>query len=364
MGKITFIVYDFSVLGGVEIVTARVANALSQLGYDVSVVSVIKERKAVAQLLHKQVHCYYIFEKEVSFWKLALHFFNPVKKFFLSHPADVVFLMGIGALKPCLFLRWLYKAKVVYCDHGALINQLDNKKVTLFRFLATKTVHRITTLTLRNRNDYIATFHVPPQKIFCIYNWAEEVPKDEIVPFEERKPLIISGGRFSPEKGMDMLVEVAEKVLMRFPQWEWHVYGDGPCFLPTKKLIEEKHLEKNLILKGQVEQLSSCMPGYSIFVLTSYREGMPLVLLEAKSRGIPAVSFDVATGPKEIIQDGLNGDLVPPYDKEKMADRICRLIENTELRRNYAKHTSEEMTQFNKKTVLKQWILLIESLSK
>ena len=57
-------------------------------------------------------------------------------------------------------------------------------------------------------------------------------------------------------------------------------------------------------------------------VLPSYREGLPLVLLEAAACGLPMISFDIATGPNEIIRDKINGSLIPPYDCEKMADEI------------------------------------------
>ena len=92
-----------------------------------------------------------------------------------------------------------------------------------------------------------------------------------------------------------------------------------------------------------------------MLVLTSYREGLPLVLLEANAIGLPMVSFDVFTGPNEIIVDGENGFLVTPYDCEDMAKKISCLIEDKELRKRQAKNTEKYIDKFSYKRIIEQW---------
>lgn len=156
-----------------------------------------------------------------------------------------------------------------------------------------------------------------------------------------------------------MLVEVAKKVLQTHPDWQWHVYGTGETFDEISNKILEYHLKEQLILKGNVENVFRLYSEYAFLVLPSYREGLPLVLLEALSAGIPMISFDIETGPNEIIEHGKNGFLVPPYNIDKMAEYIIELMEDEERRCHMAGQTKAE-DKFKKENILKQWIALLE----
>ena len=99
------------------------------------------------------------------------------------------------------------------------------------------------------------------------------------------------------EKGYDLLVEVAKKVLPSHPEWEWHLYGTGDTFDEIHQKVVEYNLTSQLIQKGNVKDVYKLYNEYAFLVLPSYREGLPLVLLEAKARGLPMVSFVVTSGP-------------------------------------------------------------------
>ena len=77
---------------------------------------------------------------------------------------------------------------------------------------------------------------------------------------------------------------------------------------------------------------------------------------------MPCVSFDIISGPKEIIRDKVDGILVPPYDREKMAETIEKLICDTSLRKNMAEKAEENLSKFSEKEIMKQWKRLIEEL--
>ena len=85
-----------------------------------------------------------------------------------------------------------------------------------------------------------------------------------------------------------------------------------------------------------------------------------MVLLEAKSWGLPLVSFDIMTGPGEIIRDGVNGYLVPPGDTAARAEKICRLIENEELRRDFSENSQVDIERFDSLEIIEQWEKLIQ----
>lgn len=86
-----------------------------------------------------------------------------------------------------------------------------------------------------------------------------------------------------------------------------------------------------------------------------------MVLLEALELGLPMVSFDIETGPNEIIEDGRNGYLIPPYDLEQMGQRMVELMEDKAKRESFAIYKGKK-EKFSKNTILKQWISLIEGL--
>ena len=75
---------------------------------------------------------------------------------------------------------------------------------------------------------------------------------------------------------------------------------------------------------------------------------------------MPLVSFDIMTGPGEIIRDGVNGYLVPPGDTAALAEKICRLIENEELRRDFSENSQVDIERFDSVEIIEQWEKLIQ----
>ena len=96
--------------------------------------------------------------------------------------------------------------------------------------------------------------------------------------------------------------------------------------------------------------------------MTSYYEGLPLVLLEAQQYKLPIVSFNCPTGPSEIIRDGVNGFLVDNYDVDGMVEKISELIENEALRKSFSNNTLLDIEKFSKEKIIQQWLDLIEKL--
>ena len=157
-----------------------------------------------------------------------------------------------------------------------------------------------------------------------------------------------------------MLVDIADIVLKNHPDWQWDIYGNGETFEGITEKIKEHNLENKLNLMGLVNDIYDRYKDYAIFVLPSYREGLPLVLLEAKANHLPIVSFDCITGPREIVTNGIDGFLVDCYNIEEMAENISALIENDKFRKQISDNSSNNLDKFDKQRILEQWIDLIE----
>lgn len=82
---------------------------------------------------------------------------------------------------------------------------------------------------------------------------------------------------------MDLLVDTAAALAKKTTDFVWEVYGDGDMFEEIQQRIEKEGLENMIHLMGLTNHMESCYHGHSMYVLTSYREGLPLVLIEAKA---------------------------------------------------------------------------------
>ena len=362
MKKICFVNYDMTVTGGVEQVTTSLANAFCN-DYEVYIFAIFGKDGKVPYHLDKRIHYHAELKWDCRIRRRITRCFHPFKAYIKMNQIDIVFLMENHPALTVSPVRFFTRAKFVFCDHGALINEAEKRDITLFRFWAALISHRTVTLTEQNRQDYIKKFHIRPKKIQSIYNWIAPEVLECRQEYDRMSKKIITVGRFSEEKGYDMLVEVANRVLTVHPDWEWHLYGTGDTLEDIQDKVEKCHLTSQVIFKGNVQQVYRQFKEYAFLVLTSYREGLPLVLLEAKACGLPMVSFDVMTGPREIIEEGKDGYLIPPYDLDKMAQRIEELILDEEKRAAFSSCTQEGIELFEKEQIYRQWQALIEELT-
>lgn len=357
MKKICFVDFDMSVVGGVEQVTASLANALCDR-YQVYVYDINSNGALKYDLDSKVRHMKGLEEKRRLREMITGSFFRFIR-FINRKQIDTVFLMGNYPALIVSFTRFFTKAKYVYCDHGALMNQWHQKDITAIRFWNAVTAHKIVVLTEKTREDYIQKFRLKREKIQCVYNWIEDTVAEARKPYDTASRKILSVGRIGKEKGYDMLVDMARNLLPRNPEWQWDIYGTGEMEESISKKIKKYGLEKQLRMKGNVEEVYRLYAEYSFLVLPSYREGLPLVLLEALALGIPMVSFDIETGPSEIIENGKNGFLIPPYHKEMMEEKIQDLMDDVNMRKKFSSYCGRK-DKFSKDTIIKQWIRLIE----
>ena len=126
-----------------------------------------------------------------------------------------------------------------------------------------------------------------------------------------------------------------------------------------ERRIAELGLEGRLVLRGYDGRVAERFPEYALFVLTSRMEGMGMVLVEAQLSHLPVVAFDVPCGPSDVIEDGVNGFLIPPFDVEEMAEKIDALISSAALRRIFSDHANLRLHAFEKTHILEEWEQLI-----
>lgn len=176
----------------------------------------------------------------------------------------------------------------------------------------------------------------------------------------------IAAGRIAPVKGFESAILCWKEIVKQEPEWELHIYGDGEPAYITKlqHLILENNLETNVYIKTAVEDLQSKMMEYSLYVMTSHTECFPMVLLESLAIGLPIVSFDCPTGPRNIIVDTQDGFLVENQNVEALTEKILLLTQNEQLRVEMGAAAKQNSARFATNRVMGQWRDLLIDLQK
>lgn len=173
---------------------------------------------------------------------------------------------------------------------------------------------------------------------------------------------IVAFGRLTAQKNFSSLIRAFRIVAERHPDWQLEIYGDGDEHSLLQTLITEQRLDKHVHLHGSTPHVQEKMLGASIFVLSSRFEGLPLVLLEAMSCGLPVVSYACPCGPSDIITDGEDGFLVPVGDERMLAEQICYLIEHPDRRAEMGAAALKKSEQYRPEKIVPMWMDLFERL--
>ena len=173
---------------------------------------------------------------------------------------------------------------------------------------------------------------------------------------------VIAVGRLDTPKNYESLIRAFRMVADCHPDWVLNIYGGGHRRVILQKLITDMQLEGNVYLRGNTTQVQEKMYESSIFVLSSIFEGLPLVMLEAMSCGLPVVSYECPCGPKDIITDGVDGFLVPTGDEQMLAEKICYLIENPNIRTQMGVAALKKSENYHIDKIITMWLYLFERL--
>ena len=177
---------------------------------------------------------------------------------------------------------------------------------------------------------------------------------------KERK-IILASGRFHTYKQFDLLIKAFAKIQNEHTGWDLVILGDGEERFQLEELIYNLDLEERVFLPGSVGNIADWYKRSQLFILCSLVEGFPNVLLEAMAYGLPCISFDCDTGPRDMIDDGINGILVDPNSKEVgLSEAIVSLIKNPKLRSEISKNSLLIQEKFSPEHIMKLWDKILE----
>ena len=174
---------------------------------------------------------------------------------------------------------------------------------------------------------------------------------------EEREKIIVGAGRLEKQKNFNLLIESFAEFYKTHSDYKLVIYGEGSLRQDLEARAKSLLPDSAWSMPGRVTDLPERLNKASAFVLSSDYEGMPNVLIEAMAMGVPCVSVDCAPGgAAELIEDGVNGYLVPIGDKDRLVERLSELIDNNEKAKSFSESSIEIKKKLDADIVVKKWL--------
>jgi glycosyltransferase involved in cell wall biosynthesis len=196
-------------------------------------------------------------------------------------------------------------------------------------------------------------------------NWGEE---SQVIPnalrtlpprSDRRESLIVGIGRLVPQKGFDLLLSAFAAIAPEFPEWHIAILGEGPERANLQGLRDDLGLADRAEFPGHVQDVETWMARAGLVVQPSRFEGFPNVVLESMGMGAAVISADCPAGPAELIEDGVNGRLVPVDDVAKLSRVMAELIREPVLRQHLGREALKVRERFRQESIMAQWEALL-----
>jgi glycosyltransferase involved in cell wall biosynthesis len=357
MKRVCFLIGDISRTGGTERVTVVIANALVHCGFDVSIISVSNGLRANFQLdpkvtlfsLHMQSYSANLSDFRILFRlrKILLH-----RKFNVMIGSDTILSFYIIPAALGTITKVISWEHFHYFINVGDIFQRIRREVG--RRMAVMFSDVVVTLTDRDRQQYLKQLTCRSPLI--------SIPNPRTIAHERRSFLnskvVMAAGRLVSEKGFNLLLAAWALVKPFDMGWRLRIVGSGPDELLLKSQAQALKVLEFVDFIPHSDDIGRQYETASIFVCSSLFEGFGLVLVEAKSFGLPIVSFDCDCGPSAIVRDGIDGVLVPKEDVDCLAISLRSLMDNEQLMQKYGQNAYDDR-RFDLENIVPAWEQII-----
>ena len=368
--KILIIIPSLDVGGGAEKIAASLTNSLSEK-FKIYILTFYESKNFYP---HKGV--YITLKQNSKTWQKLFLPFKIYKKIKSIAPDVIMSFMDYTSIIT-FFTKFIFQIKVplIVCSHTNPKIAYKNKLLYLKFFIKlvypSKWINKIVTVSLETQYIFEKIYRIKHNKIKTIYNGINineiQKLKDEKVSdynnifYNNDVIKFITIGSLRKVKGHDSLINSYLSVKNHLPNSKLIIIGDGPLRNELKQLIEKLALKDDVLLMGLRKNPYKYMANSDIFVFSSKYEGFPNVLLEALACGLPIISTDCETGPREILDNGKYGLLVKVMDTNDLAEKMINLAHNTPLLEDLSKLSIKRADYFDIDKFLKKWINLIEN---
>ncbi|EIC6054843.1 glycosyltransferase family 4 protein, partial [Campylobacter coli] len=344
--KILLLIGDITLGGGAERVVCNLANGFNALGHDVEILSFYKDGEKSLYEIHKNI--------KISF--------------FYKTPRKQVFKKPFHRLYYKHYESYILKQK--YKDIDVMIYN-NCSQFPFFKNKNTKYIKLIHEIfkCYQSRNNFFDNLVILS---FCeLELWKKHHKNVSVIPnfipnfipniSKKKSDLsqknILSIGRMTLEdqKGFLRLIDIWKIVQKKeiYKDWTLTIVGEGKLKKTIEQKIKEDKLENSIILKPFTKEIEKEYLKASIYVMTSYFESFGMVLIESANYNIPSISFDIYSGPKEIIENKKSGFLIKDGNLQEFADKICLLMDNENLRKQMGQNAKKKIqNEFSKEIIM------------
>ncbi|WPB94081.1 glycosyltransferase family 4 protein [Streptomyces malaysiensis] len=217
----------------------------------------------------------------------------------------------------------------------------------------------VTTVTEADARTYRDQMRLPGVRVEAVPN---SVPASGLEPADGTGKWVVAAGRLAPVKRYDLLIRAFAKVSAARPDWRLRIYGGGAQHAKLRALIDQLGLYNHVFLMGPANPLDPEWAKGSIAAVTSSLESFGMTIVEAMRCGLPVVSTDCPHGPAEIIDNGVDGRLVPTGDTDAIAAALLDLINDDELRQQMGQAALKDSARFDPSRVAGRYETLFSGL--
>lgn len=355
--KAVFIIKQLSLTGAPKMLTF-VANAMAKEGHDVTMV--LYAGTEIMQPLHKNIK---VWNQNIQCAGATKHLkmISRLKKVVAEIAPDVIVSFLCFPNLYATIIGRMLKIPVIISERGNpyILKGLKNHIIYSLFNLANGAVFQT-----NGARDF---FNKGLQKRATVI--ANPVVKREGLTMYDPKTdnhVISHIARFeNVQKRQDLMIKAMHFVLKAYPDAVLKLYGDGEDFEKMQKLTEEENLTHNVLFMGSTNKPEYAMIDSEVFVLTSDYEGIPNTIIEAMSVGMPVVSTDCDPGgARLLIENGVNGFIVPKNKPQAIAEKIIEIFSSQELREKFSTEAAKITECFTEEKIAKQWLDYIHKVAK
>jgi len=370
--KIVYCIINTWYSGGLTRVLANKADALVAMGHDVTIITTDQFDKAhhypmsdkikfidlnINYVEHDQKSVY---KKAVLIpWKIYLHK-KRLSKVLKDIKADIVISLFY---KDIFFLPSIKDgSKKILEAHSSRYTWTHSREE---RGIISKIQNWLDLFLIKKFDRFVVLTHedLPYwgklDNIEVIPN-ANTFESHDLSTLENKKTM--AAGRYDYQKNFEGLLDVWKLVVDKCPDWSLDIIGDGVFKELLVRKIQDLKLNSSVNLVPTTPNIKSHYINSSVYVMTSRYEGLGMVLLEAQACGVPLVSYDCQCGPKDIIDDGQNGFLIPFGNTKRMAEKLIYLMNNELVRKEMGKKAKIYSKNFSEEKIMNRWIELFTKL--
>ena len=344
--------------GGAEKSLVFLANELSKRGNQVSLLSFTSDNN-IYDLNSSVKYCFIPDHGKRKIDVLRNRFLDLAKKTKELTPAVVVsfwFQLAVFAV----LISKTQGFKVIYSERGDPKDIEYNGINGIIRYIIFPLMDGFVFQT-KGAQDFFSKKVVRKS---CVIHNAITIPEEIILEDIKKEKIIAAVGRYHRQKNFPLMIKAFAKVHNLYPEYKLIVYGDGELRTELEELIDKLGLTSSVLLYGNTRDILRRMKRAEMFALSSDFEGMPNVLMEAMGLGLPCVSTDCSPGgASELIQNNVNGLIVPIKDISALAEAMVYIIEHPHEANRMGKRATEILQTHSPQLIYDKWNSYIEGVT-